>query len=449
MKRFVSLVLALMLCAGLAAPALAADFSDVSADHWAYSAIQTAAEKGITSGYSDGTFKPSAPVTNIQFVVMLSRAFYAEDVAQWAADAATAKNDWWWPNWYAMTSKHLLTGNELFENQTSLEERGNLGITRQDMAWLLADVLKEKGGSATEEQKAGAQAQIADYASIPTGYQEAVKTAFALGLITGYSDGTFGGEKTMNRAQGCIVIHRLAQYVGDGSGAGPVVSADTEPANRQEDPAGPGSSETAPETPKPTTVNVTSTKTNNGTAWTVPDNGYSTGYLNNGKPVTESNVKAMLADAEKIWPDGMTWTVEGASGNNYYGNKGAIADGYTAWQIIHGAHRTDANYACGGFACMLSDYIFGPNASNPCRKLNDNTKVRPGDIVISTLNGTTTHVMIATSTVWYKSNRPGVFITNGNVSNQVDWTSTNGVPIDSYTNSAGTVAHIIYTRYPD
>ena len=76
MKKCLSLLLTLALCAALCVPALAAEFSDVPAGHTFHDAIQDCAAKGITSGYADGSFKPAATVTRAQFCVMLVRALY-------------------------------------------------------------------------------------------------------------------------------------------------------------------------------------------------------------------------------------------------------------------------------------------------------------------------------------------------------------------------------------
>lgn len=81
MKRLFSLTLALVLCLGLRVPALAASFSNVPPDHIFYSAIMDCANQGIVSGYSDGTFQPTKTVIRSDFAVMLSRAFYAAEVA--------------------------------------------------------------------------------------------------------------------------------------------------------------------------------------------------------------------------------------------------------------------------------------------------------------------------------------------------------------------------------
>ncbi len=86
------------------------------------------------------------------------------------------------------------------------------GINRYDMAQLMTNIMKAKGFTANNTQKNAAQSKIADYKNIPYQYQDAVKNVYALGIITGYSNGTFGGTNTMNRGQAAIVIQRMAQY---------------------------------------------------------------------------------------------------------------------------------------------------------------------------------------------------------------------------------------------
>ena len=62
----------------LVAPAPAAaqkTFSDVASDYWARSYIQAMAERGVISGFPNGTFRPQEPVTRAQFAAMLNQAF--------------------------------------------------------------------------------------------------------------------------------------------------------------------------------------------------------------------------------------------------------------------------------------------------------------------------------------------------------------------------------------
>lgn len=54
-------------------------FKDVTTDHDAYEAIVWAKNRGIVSGYADGTFKPNDLVTEAQFAKMLSEFLDLED----------------------------------------------------------------------------------------------------------------------------------------------------------------------------------------------------------------------------------------------------------------------------------------------------------------------------------------------------------------------------------
>lgn len=50
------------------------NFTDIT-NHWAKNSIETLANKGIISGYRDGTFKPDATLTRAEFATMLIKAF--------------------------------------------------------------------------------------------------------------------------------------------------------------------------------------------------------------------------------------------------------------------------------------------------------------------------------------------------------------------------------------
>lgn len=51
-----------------------AKFTDLNRDHWAYQSINILAGKNITTGYTDGSFRPDASVTRVEFAVFMSRA---------------------------------------------------------------------------------------------------------------------------------------------------------------------------------------------------------------------------------------------------------------------------------------------------------------------------------------------------------------------------------------
>jgi N-acetylmuramoyl-L-alanine amidase len=66
----------------------ATQFNDVSSASFASGYIQSAVDKGIISGYADGTFRPGKPVTRGEMALLISRAF--EYGATGTADAGNA-----------------------------------------------------------------------------------------------------------------------------------------------------------------------------------------------------------------------------------------------------------------------------------------------------------------------------------------------------------------------
>ncbi|MGB7484687.1 MAG: S-layer homology domain-containing protein, partial [Phormidesmis sp.] len=51
------------------------EFSDIPADYWANPYLLGLSELGIISGFPDGTFRPSQPVTRAEFAAILNKAF--------------------------------------------------------------------------------------------------------------------------------------------------------------------------------------------------------------------------------------------------------------------------------------------------------------------------------------------------------------------------------------
>ncbi len=51
-----------------------ATFSDLSSDHWAFSAVTALADNYLIAGYPDGSFRPGQIVTRAEFAVLMARA---------------------------------------------------------------------------------------------------------------------------------------------------------------------------------------------------------------------------------------------------------------------------------------------------------------------------------------------------------------------------------------
>ncbi|MCE5193082.1 MAG: ABC transporter substrate-binding protein [Candidatus Cryosericum sp.] len=74
MRRFLSVVLAVVLLLTVCSPVLtarAASFKDVPASYWASDEIKALTDKKVITGYADGTFKPEGKVTREEFAKMI------------------------------------------------------------------------------------------------------------------------------------------------------------------------------------------------------------------------------------------------------------------------------------------------------------------------------------------------------------------------------------------
>ena len=73
MKKYVA-VLAATAVLGVTSAFAAHPFSDVTAQDWAYQAVERLAAEGVIEGYPDGTFKGQRNITRYEMAQMIARA---------------------------------------------------------------------------------------------------------------------------------------------------------------------------------------------------------------------------------------------------------------------------------------------------------------------------------------------------------------------------------------
>ena len=177
-------------------------FSDVAAGRWSHSAIMEMVDLGLFAGTEKpnangvGEFDPTGTMTRAQFVTVITRYLYNEELQGLAAGT------YWYSNNYDVAVKHgIITNNEFAARDMDQP------VTRQEMALMVVRALE--AGNVDVSDMAD-EADIADFADIGSYYRDYVRQALAMGLITGYDDqGTFGPNDTLTREQGAMVIYRL------------------------------------------------------------------------------------------------------------------------------------------------------------------------------------------------------------------------------------------------
>ena len=166
------------------------NFTDVKADDWFYKNLQELTEKNISSGYPDGTFKPSNTLKFEEFLKMLVVATDGEPAEQ--------KEGQEWYQTYIDKAKYIS------EQQKALIGQN---VDRQTMAEILYNVLTEK-----EEITAYTDEELQYLADRLTDVDKTdVKTLTinGIGVISGYPDGTFKPNGTLTRAEAVAVISRV------------------------------------------------------------------------------------------------------------------------------------------------------------------------------------------------------------------------------------------------
>ena len=352
----------------------AESFRDVPADFWAYEQINRCVQDGIVSGYSDGTFKPGNPVSYGAFSIMLARAFYSDELAAYS-DQGTATGE-------AIMNKHgILSGTS--RSSASI----GASLPREDMAQCMYNVLVDKGAKIpSDTEYLTAMGSISDFYSISPNCRRAVMVCYTTGLLGGQSDGSFGPKNPMNRAQGCVVINRLRDYMGGSSGTPEQPETPVTPPEAPEVTDGPLFKMLDGENAQQMMDRINASTT------------YREGYLTNGKPITEENIKEMLAKFEETMPTGTKWD-----------------ESYT-----YASRAFGSVHACSAFGAAISDSLFGKGA--PVTRHQNFDQLKVGDVVWmkNTASGYYHAFVISSLTNPYYG--AGYYSScDGNVSGKVSW----------------------------
>ena len=280
---------------------------------------------------------------------------------------------------------------------------------------------KPLDGNWISEKKAAKQS-IQDWDSVPGQYRNAVAMCYALGALSGMSDGTFSGTQSMTRAQACTVIVHMLKLINNYNSG-----------DKDNDPYDDGKDQN--------TGNNDQEQDNDGTVSTAtintapPVEKTKPGKLGNGQDATPENVAAVLAEVKRLYPTGTPWGSLRTPNNNFY----KYFYDENGWNSCGSGPRdvgvldkdlkggTSMQYACGGWTAMISEYLFGKIGA-PCRRVTDPDKVRVGDITVSfDKNGRVTHYGIVATTE-YRVTSSGIEYwyygtCDGNMNGQVHWST--------------------------
>lgn len=222
MKRFLKRVTAILLCLVLSCSllpitGLAASshpFRDVPDSHWANSAVAYVYDNNLMNGTGPNTFTPSGTLTRAMFVTILGRMDGVNTASYPGTSFSDVPTGQWYSPYVAWASSQGIvtgTGNGQFSP--------NSPVTREQMAAMIARYVEASGIRLPDADNAASS--FKDAASVSSWARDGLELMRRTGILSGYSDGTFGPKKTATRAEAATIFMRLCVLLDGGASEEP------------------------------------------------------------------------------------------------------------------------------------------------------------------------------------------------------------------------------------
>ena len=176
-------------------------FSDVPADHWAYSFIEAVADAGLIAGYPDGTYRPNQFVTRAEVAVMLLQGIYGAGGGYTPPPAVggifTDIYGHWAEDWI-----EALAGEGITSGYGDGTFRPDNGVTRAEISIFLLRA-KYGTGYAPPPPDGGIFSDVAGH------WAEAwIEVLAEEGITAGHPDGTYRPKLAVTRAEMAVFLQR-------------------------------------------------------------------------------------------------------------------------------------------------------------------------------------------------------------------------------------------------
>ncbi len=197
-KNYFILLVAMCLVIALTGHAFASSFTDIEG-HWAENQINDWAQKGLASGYSDGTFRPGNEVTRAEFVSLTNRAFGFTEIGTASGFDDVEPGDWYYESVLTAQSAGYIGG------YTDGTFKPNQTISRQEVASILVRLM------GLDPTTTGLT-QFADYDQMSEWARGSIGAVVQNGLMLGMPDNTFGPVKSITRAEAVVSLDRALDF---------------------------------------------------------------------------------------------------------------------------------------------------------------------------------------------------------------------------------------------
>lgn len=209
-KRVISLFLTLAMASSMMTFASAAELKDVSGS-WCEEYVTDLVDRGIVSGYSDGTYRAGTPVTRgaIAKMVFVSMQDAGSTIQEFTSnDPFTDMKD----NLFEKYVVPLTQIGVIVPSEYNNKYSAGTAMSRLDTAKMLVRVYLH--AHPDESLPENAVLDFTDASQISEANAPYVAFAVEKGIINGYSDGSFKPSNSINRGTAAAMISRFLDQVG-------------------------------------------------------------------------------------------------------------------------------------------------------------------------------------------------------------------------------------------
>ncbi len=184
-------------------------FTDIES-HWAIRYINDLSEKGVISGYEDGTFRPDQKITNVDFLSMTLKA-----MGQEIEESSHIEGNGYDSIYKKAVQLNLIDDKDpndltaIYPNEYMTREQAARVIYKA--LGFLEDFQYNQGLNDPDvsENDVLLNKKFEDLFEVNPYYKRGVKGALISGIMSGYTDKNFNPKANLTRAQASVLIDKL------------------------------------------------------------------------------------------------------------------------------------------------------------------------------------------------------------------------------------------------
>ncbi|MBQ8636486.1 MAG: S-layer homology domain-containing protein [Clostridia bacterium] len=234
MKKLLKGIIASTAALSISATALGATFSDVegTAYNWAAPYVEDMAEKGLISGYPDGTFKPENTVSKIEAISLFARAMGSRsELNKTAVEYALTEYgdviDTYGLKFGKEDVAFMLYRGVLTEAEAAAFLNGDVKNEPMLRYEATTIITKAMGGEAEAKKNLLLDLEYTDVSEIPSAAKKYVYYVTEKGIMSGTGDGSFSPNTEVLRSQIAVMLSKTVEVMNSSYNEVKVVAVNT------------------------------------------------------------------------------------------------------------------------------------------------------------------------------------------------------------------------------